>query len=262
MCPHTHVPDQTSGPSMPVTLILGCMYSGKSEALLQAISAAAACADGARPLVLVSSVCHRPTAAAAAAGASDDDDVHTTIRSRSPVTPKAYSALAVDSLVDVLTSLSFGDPRPIFVDEAQFFADMCDAVDIALTKNLHLTLAALDTTFQGFLFPSVEDTLRVFGTEAKFTIRYLTATCAVCRARAVRSARCPDPDTVTVTPRGPPSLIVLDTGNNYAPLCFPCFNKYKDTTPDEALKFWHTCQPQVAVVVAGATETDVENTKE
>lgn len=177
-----------------VTVILGCMYSGKSTRLLELVRRTDL---GRRQFALV-----KP--AVDARYSTSEVVSHDGRRYPCTVVPVAMQMLEV-----VPT-----DIEALFIDEAQFFGpELLEVVNSFARRGVRVTVAGLDLTFQGEPFPSMVPL--VFSAEE---VVKLTAICDLCGEDACRSQRVVD---------GIPVLDgdVVQVGGveAYEPRCRSCF---------------------------------------
>jgi len=146
-----------------VHLIAGCMFAGKTHALIKGIKTYM---DTFNDVPIV--VKH----------ASDRRYVQTA----NLCTHSGYtiSCVCLDRLSDVFELDGFGTSRALFIDEGQFFPDLHEvAVCCAEKHNMFVCIASLDTDYKCRVFPEVA---KVFGSASMVT--KLRAKCVVCAAPA------------------------------------------------------------------------------
>ena len=177
-----------------LTVILGSMFSGKSETLLSLVRRADL---GRRRFALL-----KPSL----------DDRYST----SDVVShdgRRYACVAVSSSSEIDRALP-ADLERLFIDEAQFFDEgLVQVVDKLVGHGVQVVVAGLDLDFQGRPFPTMIPL--VFSAEHLIK---LTAICDVCGEDASRSQRVVDGAAVT-------SGDVVQVGGieTYEPRCRDCF---------------------------------------
>jgi len=156
-----------------VTVIAGCMYAGKSEALLHRLRRVQLAK---KPFLLF-----KPSI--------DDRYSKTEVVSHSGYRMEAHSILpgakgSMDEHEAILSLWHEKDcPRVVGFDEAQFFNALHAPVESLVAKGVHVTLAGLDLDYRGYPFLDP-----VFFSVAEEVIK-LTAVCMTCGHPASRTQR-------------------------------------------------------------------------
>jgi thymidine kinase len=179
-----------------VTLIVGCMFSGKTSALLREFAAH----DGPGCLAL-----------------KHADDVRYARDSIVSHGGQARPAIGVAAHSEIL---AWVEPQTtlIGVDDAHFFAEGLTATVMRLAvRGLHVTVTALDKDSWGRPFPGIERLASVIGRCVT-----LHATCARCGRRADRTQR--------LTPIRNGRLV--GGRDDYEPRCAACWRPPPEPPPD------------------------------
>ncbi|MCH7592528.1 MAG: thymidine kinase [Planctomycetes bacterium] len=184
--------------SGPVTLISGCMFSGKTTELLRRVASY----DRAKVAAFKHAV-----------------DVRYSRNEIVSHAGKAYPACAVTSAGEILSRLAPG-LELVAIDEAHFLdVDLVDVTGILARRGLAVVLTSLDPDSWGRPFEVLER-LRPIAGESVF----LQATCARCDAVASRTQR--------LTPIVGGNM--ADGPENYEPRCPACWTP----PPERAPSLW------------------------
>ena len=107
-----------------IDIIIGCMYSGKSEELQRRVRRFQAIS---KPCMVINSIL--------------DIRTDSTVKSHSNIKLSAYK---VDKLLSITHNHEFINSEVIAIDEAQFFTDLYDFVIICESHNKDVIIAGLD----------------------------------------------------------------------------------------------------------------------
>ena len=123
---------------------------------------------------------------------------------------KTMPALASKNLMCLVTTQWFIDARFIFIDEGQFFEDLCDFVVLAKIHRKHVFIAALNSDFKQNPFSSVSDALPKCRVEPTYGL------CMECKEA---------PSMYTILKKGaatPEGQISIGGIEKYTPVCEDC----------------------------------------
>lgn len=128
---------------------------------------------------------------------------------------RAIDAVAVASSESLLSRVEV-ETQVVAVDEAQFFdRDIVEVADALADRGLRVILAGLDQDWRGRPFPPMPDLMAIAEEVVK-----VRAVCNVCGGDASRSQRLrPDLDASTVLVGG---------ADKYEPRCRACFQRNED----------------------------------
>lgn len=146
-----------------VTLIFGCMFSGKTTALVKRIQRM------------------EPASRVAIKHAADRRYADRAIVTHSGLTVPAHCVMMAHEILGLVTE----ETSVVAVDEAHFFdTSLVTTIDTLARRGIDTILTSLEPDSWGVPFPIVAE-LRALADESIFK----TATCAQCRARADRTQR-------------------------------------------------------------------------
>lgn len=187
-------------------LITGCMYSGKSERLINLYKRLTLSEDHLKPLAFSCKVVGDLPIIKSRAGG---------------IIP---AILISEDSIDIFNHCIVGGKaitHDIFIDEGQFFDEKLPAIIETLTHNygINVTVAALNTDFQRHCWPV---TTALFAIADEVVV--LHACCKFCGEDALFSLRHTIKSVDTPTEM---DLVVIDTGTNYSPVCRSCYIKFK-----------------------------------
>jgi len=115
------------------------------------------------------------------------------------------------NLMDLVAHIKIHDFKCIIIDEAQFFADLKEAVEILLSMNKFIYVCGLDSDFQMKKFGHIHDIMPLADEIIK-----KQALCAICKNGKKASF------TKRLSPESSQKLIGND---NYIPVCRECHQK-------------------------------------
>ena len=186
-----------------LTVILGGMYSGKSETLLSLVRRADL---GRRRFSLI-----KP--------AIDDRYSISEVVTHDG---RRYACTSVESSRDIHNNIP-DDLERLFIDEAQFFdAGLVPVLDDLVRRGVQVVAAGLDLDFRGNPF----DTMIPLVFSAKRIVK-LEAICDVCGEDASRSQRVVDGRAVTTG-----DVVQVGGSETYEPRCRLCFESDPIVYPD------------------------------
>lgn len=175
-----------------LTVYSGCMYAGKTTALIGELTIAL---DNYKKALIIKPIIDKRYA--------EDDIVSHDGVSIKEMADVDILRLAVD---DVPTSAQLKNIDTLLVDEAQFFSKLGDHIDNILALGIDIVAVGLDMDSNGVPFGSMPTLL------AKANKVYkLTATCSVCDGIATRTYRKPD---------AAKDQVLIGGTETYEPRCF------------------------------------------
>ena len=149
-----------------VEVVVGCMFSGKTEELLRRLRRA----QYAKQTVIAV----KPVI---------DDRYH--VEKLATHTGQTLEAIPIRDVADLMEKI--GDACVVGIDEAQFIKGIADAVQDLANEGRRVIVAGLDMDYQGIPFGPIPELLATAEKVSK-----LSAVCMVCGASATRSQRIVD----------------------------------------------------------------------
>lgn len=172
-----------------LTVIVGCMFAGKSEELLRKMKRAEIA--GLKALVVKPAI-----------------DTRGTVERICSRDGRCMDAISVRSSADILATAERYDV--IGIDEAQFFdAGITDAVRALYAAGKRVIIAGLDTDYRDEPFGSTHLLMAIPEAE----VVKLRAVCMRCRGEATRTFRKTKND----------AQVVIGDADQYEALCYPCY---------------------------------------
>lgn len=195
------------------TLITGCMYAGKTTALIDELSSLVGTA-GFRPLAISSRLDDTRWTSVSSSGV-EKVEARGSFRSHGG---KTYPAVAATALLSVIETDVYRAATHVYVDEGQFFDALAEFVERAIDAGKHVTVGALNGDYAQRPFPAVS-ALLPHCTE----VRVMFGTCMDCGTNpsAYSVLRCPSDD----APREGEFLVA--GADKYAAVCGACLRREK-----------------------------------
>lgn len=172
-----------------LNIIIGCMFSGKSTELIKRIRTAKILYED--KIMIIN---HK------------SDNRYNDKSYICSHDKESLKALSLVELCPMLKTREYQEAKAVFIDEAQFFDDLCDFVKEALSHNKWIVVCGLDGDFERKPFGQI--------------LQLIPLSDSICKLSAL-CKRCNDGTPAIFSKRtsGASDLILVGSNNDYEPVC-------------------------------------------